>query len=92
MTIGVLTASCWEIIADNLSEAGWSWGCISAMDFAGRTVWIADAHHGDGKPSVVRADEKVTAFLELEAEFRNHHGRLPENRSVQGCLCSKNKS
>ena len=20
----------WEIIADNLSKAGWSWGCVSA--------------------------------------------------------------
>jgi hypothetical protein len=22
----------WEIIADNLSKAGWSWGCVSAVD------------------------------------------------------------
>ena len=22
----------WEIIADNLSKAGWSWGCVSAID------------------------------------------------------------
>jgi hypothetical protein len=21
----------WEIIADNLSKAGWSWGCVSAL-------------------------------------------------------------
>jgi hypothetical protein len=28
----------WEIIADNLSKAGWSWGCISAIDFNGRTL------------------------------------------------------
>ena len=39
----------WEIIADNLSKAGWSWGCVSAMDSNGRTIWIADAHRGDGK-------------------------------------------
>ena len=32
-----------------------------------RTIWIADAHRGDGKRFVVRADEKLTAFLELEA-------------------------
>jgi hypothetical protein len=31
----------WEIIADNLSKAGWSWGCVSAVDFHGRTIWIA---------------------------------------------------
>ena len=56
----------WEIIADNLSKAGWSWGCVSAIDSSGRTIWIADAHRDDGKRFVVRADEKLTAFLELE--------------------------
>ena len=56
----------WEIIADRLSKAGWSWGCVSALDRGGRTIWIADAHRGDGKHFVVRADEKLTAFLELE--------------------------
>jgi hypothetical protein len=35
-------------------------------DSTGRTIWIADAHRGDGKRFVVRADEKLTAFLELE--------------------------
>jgi hypothetical protein len=24
------SAKYWEIIADNLSKAGWSWGCVSA--------------------------------------------------------------
>ena len=36
----------------------------------GRTIWIADAHRGDGKRFVVRADETLTAFLELEAAIR----------------------
>ena len=31
----------WEIIADRLSKAGWSLGCISAIDSSGRTIWIA---------------------------------------------------
>jgi hypothetical protein len=53
----------WELIADNLSKAGWSWGCVSAIDPNGRTIWIADAHRNDGKRYVVRADEKLTAFL-----------------------------
>ena len=30
-------------------------------------LFAADAHRGDGKRFVVRADEKLTAFLELEA-------------------------
>jgi hypothetical protein len=42
----------WEIIADNLSKAGWSWGCVSAIDSNGRTIWIADAHRGDGQRSL----------------------------------------
>src|SRR5438046_6879712 len=27
----------WEIIADNLSKAGWSWGCVATVDREGRT-------------------------------------------------------
>jgi hypothetical protein len=38
----------------------------SAVDSKGRTIWIADAHRGDGKRFIVRADEKLAAFLELE--------------------------
>jgi len=60
----------WEIIADNLSKAGWSWGCVSAIDSNGRTIWIADAHRGDGKRYVVHADEKPSAFVELETSVR----------------------
>ena len=33
------------IFADNLSKAGWSWGCVSAVDSRGRTIFIADANH-----------------------------------------------
>jgi hypothetical protein len=60
----------WEIIADNLSKAGWSWGCVSAIDSNGRTIFVADAHRDDGKRFVVRADEKLTAFVELEPAIR----------------------
>jgi hypothetical protein len=61
-----MRAKDWETIADNLRKAGWSWGCVSALDQQGRTIWIADAHRDDGKRFVVRSDEKLTAFLELE--------------------------
>jgi len=37
----------------------------------GRTIWIVDAHRDDGKRFVVRADEKLTAFLELESAIRS---------------------
>jgi len=32
-----------------------------------------DAHRNDGKPFVVRADEKLTAFVELELVIRAAH-------------------
>jgi hypothetical protein len=31
----------WEIIAGRLGKAGWSLGCVSAVDSNWRTVWIA---------------------------------------------------
>ena len=60
----------WEIIADNLSKAGWSWGYVSAVDSEGRTIWIVDAHRDNGKRFVARAEEKLTAFVELEVAIR----------------------
>jgi hypothetical protein len=42
----------WEIIADNLTKARWSWGCVSAIDSNGRTIWIVDAHRDDGNVSL----------------------------------------
>ena len=56
----------WEILADKLSKAGWSLGWVLAVDSQGRTIFVADAHRGDGQRFVVHADEKVT-FLELES-------------------------
>jgi hypothetical protein len=67
----MLHANYWEIIADNLSKAGWSWGWVSAVDANGRTIWIVDAQR-DGKHFVVHADEKLTAFLKLEAAIRRN--------------------
>ena len=53
----------WEIIADNLSKAGWSLGYVSAVNREARTIWIVDANRDDGKRLVVHADERLTAFL-----------------------------
>jgi len=79
----------WQIIADNLSKAGWSWGCVSALDGEGRTIWIADAHRGDGKRFVVRADEKLTAFLELEAATWTHSWVGHTNKHGRGSFPEK---
>ena len=39
-------------------------------DSNGRTIFVADAHRGDGQRFIVRADEKLTAFVELESATR----------------------
>jgi hypothetical protein len=72
----------WEIIADNLSKAGWSWGCVSAIDSNGRTIWIVDAHRDDGKRFVVRADEKLTAFLNSNRRFAPSIASSPSRRGA----------
>ena len=41
---------------------------LSAVDSQGRTLWIVDAHRGDGRRFIVHADEKLTAFVELERQ------------------------
>jgi hypothetical protein len=40
------------------------------VDSNGRTIFVADADRGDGQRYVVRADEKLMAFLELESAIR----------------------
>jgi hypothetical protein len=77
----------WEIIADNLSKTGWSWGCVSAIDSNGRTIWIVDAHR-EGQRFIVHADEKLTAFLELESQLiwtRPNVGQTPYIFLLTGC-------
>ena len=49
----------WEIIADNLSKAGWSWGCVTAIDSNGRTTWIVDAHRA--------TTESLSLFTRMKA-------------------------
>jgi hypothetical protein len=55
----------WETVADNRKKAGWRLGWVSALDLEGRPIWIVDAH-AYGKRFIVRAEEKLTAFLELQ--------------------------
>ena len=50
----------WEIIADNLSKAGWSLGWVSAVDCEGRTIWIVDAHRDDGSVPLCLRDALVS--------------------------------
>jgi hypothetical protein len=52
-------------IADNLSKAGWRCGCISSTD-QDRQFWVVAAEREGAGRFIVRADEILTAFLELE--------------------------
>jgi hypothetical protein len=74
----------WELIADKLSKAGWSWGCVSVVDSCGRTIWIADAHRDNGKRFVARSDEKLTAFFELERVVRVTQRPNPSDHLLRG--------
>src|SRR4029077_11959504 len=55
-----------RFLSGNLKRAGWSLGWVSALDREGQTIFVADAHRDDGRRFVVHADERLTAFLELE--------------------------
>jgi len=86
----------WEIIADNLSKAGWSWGCVSTINSNWQTIFVADAHRGDEKRYVLHADEKLTAVCRIRirgsrlrsfgrkpepATFTNYLRDLPQNKA-----------
>jgi hypothetical protein len=58
-----------ETIADKLSAAGWSWGYCSVVTQYGWR-WTTDVYRGDGRRYIVRSDEVLTAFLELESAIR----------------------
>jgi len=60
----------WEQLG-TIQQSRLELGCVSAIDSNGRTIWIADAHRGDGNRFVVHADEKLTAFVELESAIRS---------------------
>jgi hypothetical protein len=73
----------WEVIADRLSRAGWSWGCVSALDSEGRAIWIVDAP-GYGKRFIVRAEEILTAFVELQRAINEFAVNLALRDSFSG--------
>ena len=81
----------WEIIADNLSKAGWSLGCISSTNHEGRQFCVVAAERKDAGRFIVQPDEKLTAFLELESAIRvtanwldKPAGFSPDSASLNG--------
>jgi hypothetical protein len=60
----------WEIVADNLSKAGWSWAVFRPLIVRGGQSGLLTLTATENVSSCVRADEKLTAFLELELATR----------------------
>jgi hypothetical protein len=56
-------------------------GWVSALDLEGRTIWIVDAH-GEGKRFIVRADEILTAFVELQRAIHEFAVSLRSDLSI----------
>jgi hypothetical protein len=58
----------YAIIADRLSEVGFNSGCVARINSNGQTTFVAAAQRDGGKRFVVYADEKLSAFVELERQ------------------------
>ena len=58
----------WEIIADNLSKAGWSWGCVSAID-------------SKGERSGLQTHIATTEGLPVLSLWRDSRSRIPAGTS-----------
>jgi hypothetical protein len=57
-------------VTANLRKAGWNCGCISSTDHKGRQFWGVAAERKDDGRFIVRANEVLTAFLELHAAIQ----------------------
>ena len=63
----------WEIIADNLSKAGWSWGCVSAIDSNGAADDLRGCHGSAGRvgdSSGDDADSSMNRATRQDALYR----------------------
>ena len=60
---------------------------MSAIDSKRQTIWIVDAHRDNGKRLVVHADEKLSAFMELEAAIRAGGCPMKSRRTVETVCC-----
>jgi len=79
----------WEIIADNLSKAGWSWGCVSAVTSEGRIIWVADAHRGDGKRFVVRGARQSAPPDHSCGYMRQRNALIPQAEKIATSIVSR---
>jgi hypothetical protein len=60
----------WQIIIENLRNAGWNCSSMTTTDRKGRAIWVVAAEQSDAGRIIVRPDEKQSAFVELESAVR----------------------
>jgi hypothetical protein len=66
----------WEVVANRLGKQGWSWGyCRSISGY--RILFTVDARSPDGRRFIVRSDELLVAFDELERAAKHPAGQKP---------------
>ena len=55
--------------ANSRPDSAWAgpWQSIAKVE----VIWIVDAHLDDGNRFIVRSDEKLTPFLEMETAVRS---------------------
>jgi hypothetical protein len=61
----------WEIIIENLRNAGWNCGSMATTDGKGRPIWVVAAERSDAGRFIVHADQELLAFLEVESSTRD---------------------
>lgn len=66
----------WEIIADEIHAAGWSYGYIRVFDSKNGWTWIVDAHREDGHRYVVQAETLMTAFIVLQQMLNSLNSKM----------------
>jgi hypothetical protein len=62
----------WQIILENLRNAGWNCGSMTTTDGKGRSILVVAAEREDAGRFIVEADQELPAFLELESAIQDH--------------------
>jgi len=66
----------WEILANRLGKQGWSWGyCRSVSGY--RILYTVDARSPNGGRFIVRSDQLLVAFQELERAAKQRVDQKP---------------
>src|SRR4030095_875479 len=68
-----------------------AWAGFQPLISQGRTIWIVDAHRDDGRHFIVRADEKLSAFVELESAISRGYTLLMRKR-LKATIPAKGKA